>query len=116
MHYTFLVVEYFFEMCIIIIYFHYVEPIYIIISRLRLGGLLQVLCYWCWICGLLWVAGGGGSGGECGRVVGLVVAAACRGKGREGEKERERVNRNAICFCWVFMVVVLWVAGGGCGL
>ena len=48
MHYTFLVVEYLFEMCIIIIYFHSVEPIYIIISqlRLRLSGLLQVLYYW----------------------------------------------------------------------
>ena len=62
----------------------------------------------------MWVAGGGGGGGECGRVVGFVVAAACRGKGRE--REREKVNRNAICFSWVFMVVVLWVAGGGRGL
>ena len=34
-------------MCIIIIYFHYVGPIYIIISWLRLGGLRQVL-WWVW--------------------------------------------------------------------
>ena len=29
------------------------------------------------------------------------------------ERERERVNINAIFFCWGFMVVVLWVVGGG---
>ena len=34
-------------MCIIIIYFHFVGPIYIIISWLRLGGLRQVL-WWVW--------------------------------------------------------------------
>ena len=48
----FLVVEYFYEMCIIIIYFHYVGPIYIIISRLRLGGLRRVLWgvwQWWWL-------------------------------------------------------------------
>ena len=59
----------------------------------------------------LWVTIGGG---ECGGVVGLAVAVACRE--RERERERERVNRNAICFCWGFMVVILWVAGGGCNL
>ena len=55
----FLVVEYFFEMCIIIIYFHSAGPIYIIISRLRLGGLWRVL--W-WFCGLVV----GVHGGMCG--------------------------------------------------
>ena len=58
----------------------------------------------------LWVTIGGG---ECGGVVGLAVVVACRRRGRERERERERVNRNAICFCWGFMVVILWVAGGG---
>ena len=53
----------------------------------------------------MWVAGGS----ECGGVVGLATVVACR----ERERERERVNINAIYFCWGFMVVVLWVAGGG---
>ena len=67
--------------------------------------------------------------GFCGLVVVVVVEVSVAGwwvlwwqrlveekEERERERERERINRNAICFCWVFMVVVLWVAGGGRGL
>ena len=67
----FLVVEYFYEMCIIIIYFHSIGPIYIIISWLRLGGLRRVL-WWVWQ--WWWL-----------------------GEEKE-ERERERVNINVIFF------------------
>ena len=96
----FLVVEYFSEMCIIIIYFHFAGPIYIIISQLRLGGYVG-------FCG-----GGDGFVGFCGllvevSVVGWWVWQRWWLVERERERERERESKYK---CNLFL---LGVYGGG---